>query len=144
MSWSDRNEPIAKSLYQAATANRTMSLACGHGPKQPMTSWAIYHQRANGITGIGRVCRIFGRGIYRALGADNIRRRRKHAPLLPDKDHRALKEFGNLPADLTHSEGLMRSKRVALSSCARAICSAVIRGRTTSLASAAFLCPCSA
>ena len=29
-----------------------------------------------GITGIGRVCRIHGRGIYRALGAEDIRRRR--------------------------------------------------------------------
>ena len=29
-----------------------------------------------GISGIGRVCRIFGRGIYRALGAEDIRHRR--------------------------------------------------------------------
>ena len=29
-----------------------------------------------GISGIGRVCRIYGRGIYRVLGAGDIRRRR--------------------------------------------------------------------
>ena len=33
-------------------------------------------ENVSGITGIGRVCRIFGRGIYRALGAEDIRHRR--------------------------------------------------------------------
>ena len=31
---------------------------------------------ASGVTGIGRVCRIYGRDIYQALGAKDIRRRR--------------------------------------------------------------------
>ena len=29
-----------------------------------------------GVRGIGRVCRIFSRGLYRALGAEDIRHRR--------------------------------------------------------------------
>ena len=33
-------------------------------------------ENVSGITGIGRVCRIHGRGIYRALGAGDIRHRR--------------------------------------------------------------------
>ena len=33
-------------------------------------------ERVPGIAGIGRVCRIHARGIYRALGAGDIRRRR--------------------------------------------------------------------
>ena len=33
-------------------------------------------ENVSGITGIGRVCRIYGRDIYRALGAEDIRRRR--------------------------------------------------------------------
>ena len=33
-------------------------------------------ENVSGISGISRVCRIFGRGIYRALGAEDIRHRR--------------------------------------------------------------------
>ena len=33
-------------------------------------------ENVSGITGIGRVCRVYGRDIYRALGAEDIRRRR--------------------------------------------------------------------
>ena len=33
-------------------------------------------ENVSGITGIGCVCRIYGRGIYRALGAEDIRHRR--------------------------------------------------------------------
>ena len=33
-------------------------------------------ENVSGITGIGRVCRVYGRDIYRDLGAEDIRRRR--------------------------------------------------------------------
>ena len=36
----------------------------------------VVEENVPGISGIGRVCRIFGRGIYRALGAGDIRHRR--------------------------------------------------------------------
>ena len=75
-----------------------IALACLHGGVFTRAQWARFlgchtekvrravhaliaqgvatEENVSGITGIGRVCRVYGRDIYRALGAEDIRRRR--------------------------------------------------------------------
>ena len=41
---------------------------------------AAAEETVPGVRGIGRVCRVFSRGLYRALGAEHIRHRRTASP----------------------------------------------------------------
>ena len=55
-------------------------------------------ENVSGITGIGRVCRVYGRDIYRALGAEDSRRRR----ITSLEEAQAASRLGHRLKTLTH------------------------------------------